>query len=94
MITAAALAHYLQLCDQARAERVSTRLRALTDREQTLVREASVMGYVQGMQAAEVGVTTIPGDQEIVARVVEGCIAMSDLYQVLGQRREENEEDQ
>lgn len=51
---------------------------SLTDRERALFKDAAVMGFVQGlMRDREEGV---PKDSQIVALVVEACLAQPDLY--------------
>lgn len=46
------IVRYVAARDQERAERVDRALAALTGRERALVREAAVMGYVQGAMYA------------------------------------------
>lgn len=70
--------------EAGRARRETDRnavMSALTKREQALIREAAVMGYVQGIRAAGTGRDHgIPPDGQILASVIDGCLAMSDLY--------------
>jgi hypothetical protein len=54
-------------------------------REQKLVREASIMGFVRdamaGRFAARAGVSPdIPDGRDILAEVVSACLSMPDLY--------------
>jgi predicted esterase len=81
-----AIVRYVAARDQERAERVDAALAAMTDRERALVREAAVMGYVQGAMYASGGAPTppIPPDAAVVARVVAACQSMEDLYPNLG----------
>lgn len=82
-----ALAEYLAVRDAQRAEDVTRTLDALSPRERQLVREAAVMGYVQGVRYADaIGRVTIPPDRVIVHRVVDACRAFDDLYPLLGGR--------
>ena len=55
---------------------------ALTKREQALIRDAAVMGYVQGTMVprSRPDGGDIPPDGQILASVLDGCLAMSDLY--------------
>lgn len=74
------LIRYLAVRDAQRDDRVNRALAALTDRERALVREAAVMGYVQGVGAARAKEFDIPKDSEIVWRVIAGCQTFDDLY--------------
>lgn len=58
----AALVDYLARRDAARAARVRAQLAALTPREETLVREAASMGFVQGQRHHK---AATPGDSAI-----------------------------
>lgn len=58
----AALVDYLACRDAARAARVRAQLAALTPREETLVREAASMGFVQGQRHHK---AATPGDSAI-----------------------------
>lgn len=79
------LLRYLAERDLRRAGRVEHTLAAMTVRERRLVREAAVMGYVQGVRAVPGGHNaTIPPDSTILARVVGACLAFPDLYPVIG----------
>ena len=74
--------HYLEA---RRAHREADRnaiLAGLTKREQELVRDAAVMGYVQGRMVprSRSDGSDIPPDGVILASVLDGCLAMSDLY--------------
>lgn len=85
------LADYFAAREQLRIRAVHRRWDALSKREQRLVREAAVMGYVQGVrsQPGSHG-ATIPHDNEIVTRVIDACAAMRDLYPTIyraGSRR-------
>jgi hypothetical protein len=50
---------------------------ALTEREQALVKDAAVMGWVQGMRHHDL---KYPGDRQVVPIVIEACLAFADLY--------------
>lgn len=71
------IAQYLAARDAERTNRVIKALKDLSDRERNLIREAAVMGYVQGRQS---GRGSIPGDNEILRNVILGCQDMDDLY--------------
>ncbi len=72
----AGLAEYLDARAGHRARQIADVLGALTPREQALVREAAVMGYVRGVCLGE----PIPPDSTIVADVVLGCLTFPDQY--------------
>ena len=79
----AALRTYL---DQRHADRtgaVERVVTAFTDRERALVKEAAVMGYVQGTWHPRD--EPIPGNNAILAAVIDACLHHSDLYPTLGQ---------
>jgi hypothetical protein len=83
------LARYLAVRDQQRLDAVSAALGAMTRRERRLVREAAVMGYVRGSMAGEAAARAgerpkIPRDSAVVFEVVDACLAMRDLYPVIG----------
>lgn len=50
----------------------------LTKREQALIKDAAVMGYVRGAMAPRGA--EIPGDSAVLALVVDCCLSMPDLY--------------
>jgi len=72
------LATYLAQRDAARADAVDSTLASLTDRERALVKEAAVMGYVQGMRHPQG--EAYPKDSQVLALVIDACLAFSDLY--------------
>ena len=86
------LIRYLAARDAERDDQVNRALDALTDRERALIREAAVMGYVQGVQAARAGEIAIPKDAAILWHVVIGCQAFDDLYPTIGALADTNEE--
>lgn len=88
--TSRELARYLAVREQHRRDTVDAALATLTERERLLIREAAVMGYVQGVQAGRCGDVEIPPDSEVLFRVVDGCIAMPDLYPLIGGAREDD----
>ena len=71
---------YIAVRDAQRRDRVERALGALTERELRLVREAAVMGYIQGRMATQAGVDAIPKDSNIVWCVIDACYGASDLY--------------
>lgn len=75
------LVTYLLNRDAQRVAHVAAVLGALTGRERALVKEAAVMGYVQGMRhpAGE----KCPPDRAILAEVIDACLAFPDLYPTL-----------
>lgn len=68
---------YVATRDAQRDDAVTRALGALSDRERRLVREAAVMGYVQGTRYAD---TPIPKDSVVVWRVIDACRAFDELY--------------
>lgn len=74
----AALVTYFEQREAARADAVNDVLASLTDRERVLVKEAAVMGYVQGKRHPEG--EPHPKDSAVLAMVIDACIAFSDLY--------------
>ncbi|WP_228981438.1 hypothetical protein [Streptomyces sp. DH12] len=78
----APLISYLEKRDNDRAEAAAALWAALTDRERALVKDAAVMGYVQGMQHPSG--ERIPKDSRITYIVVDACRAFPDLYPTLG----------
>ena len=74
------LAYFAQR-EQQRAEAVDAVLASLTERERRLVREAAVMGYVQGRRhPADVD---HPKDSAVLSLVIGECLANRDLYPVI-----------
>lgn len=73
------LTSYLELQDQNRLIRALNALRSLTPREALLVREAAVIGYVEGRQDERVfqGSPT-PTDAEILRISVISALAAND----------------
>lgn len=81
------LVQYIADRDRQRADAVRQRLDELSPRERKLIREAAVMGYVQGIRAVPGGwQQTIPGDANIVHTVVAACQSFNDLYPMLAGR--------
>lgn len=97
------LKRYLEGRDRQRLERAEQQVLAMTRRERRLVREAAVMGFVQGIQFGEAQASarhakgtameqflhesSFPRDHEILLRVLSGCDAHSDLYPVISHLR-------
>lgn len=76
----ARLATYLTARDAQRHAAADRALGAMSERERRLVREAAVMGYVQGTRAP--AGAAVPPDTQIVATVISACQHMPDLYPV------------
>lgn len=75
---------YFAAREHQRAEEVEARLDALSPRERWLVREAAVMGYVQGVRAVPGSFNQhIPPDGDIERLVVGAVGSFTDLYPVL-----------
>lgn len=70
-----------------RAAAVDTFLASLTDYERGLVHDAAVMGYIQGlMRDRSEGV---PKDSQVMALIVDACLAMPDKYPTVNGEFEE-----
>jgi len=69
---------YFAQREAARADAVTAFLASLTPRERGLFHDAAVMGYVQGlMRDRSEG---CPKDSQVMALVVDACLAFPDLY--------------
>lgn len=79
------LIRYFELRERHRADEIATVLNGLTGREQALIREAAVMGFVRGAIFASGGRATpkVPRDSRIVAEVVGACLSMPKTYPTL-----------
>jgi len=86
-----AIIRYLAARDAERDRHVNRALDALSERERNLVREAAVMGYVQGVQATHAREIAIPKDEVILWRVVAGCQTFDDLYPTIGALADEGD---
>lgn len=82
MTTPEGLAAYLAGRDQQREQRAAEQWSALSKREQRLVKEAAVMGYVQGYMDRPHR-DAIPNDRDIVIKVLSACDSTGDLYPTL-----------
>jgi hypothetical protein len=71
------LARYLAQRDTDRRDAVAEILSGLTEREWLLVKEAAVMGWVQGMRHHDL---QYPGDSQALITVVDACLSFPDLY--------------
>ncbi|MFI5649959.1 hypothetical protein ACIA71_01900 [Streptomyces anulatus] len=72
------LVDYLIARDAQRAEAVTHFLGRLTDRERTLMRDAAVMGYVQGRRHPDH--QEHPKDSAVLRLVIDAALAIPDLY--------------
>lgn len=72
---------YLAQRDADRLNAAAELFAGLTERERGLVHDAAVMGYVQGTRHPHD--ERIPKDRQIVAVVVQECMAFADLYPTL-----------
>lgn len=77
-----ALEGYLQMRQTERGQAVDRLAETFTDRELRLIKEAAVMGYVQGAMSHPYR-ETIPHDRDILAQVLDGCLHNADLYPVI-----------
>lgn len=91
----AAVVAYIAERDDWRGREVRRRWAALSPRERRLVREAAVMGYVQGVRAVPGSFDVkIRPDREIVSMVIDACSSFPELYPTIyraGSRRREPE---
>lgn len=79
------LLRYFQIREQHHADDIAAVLARLSPREQALVREAAVMGFVRGAMFAAGGRKTpeMPRDSRVLAEVVGACLSFPDLYPTL-----------
>ncbi|MEU1506468.1 hypothetical protein [Kitasatospora sp. NPDC005748] len=71
------LVAYFAQREAARLDAVADLLFGLTERERLLVKEAAVMGWVQGVRHHDL---KYPGDRQALITVVDACITFPDLY--------------
>lgn len=71
------IVQYVAGRDAYRAKAVAELLSGLTERELLLVKEAAVMGWVQGMRHHDL---EYPGDRQALVTVMDACRAFPDLY--------------
>lgn len=71
------IVQYIAGRDAYRAKAVAQLLSGLTERELLLVKEAAVMGWVQGVRHHDL---KIPGDRQVLVTVVDACRSFADLY--------------
>ena len=74
---------YLAIREQQRQDRLDEMVAALTEREFQLIKEAAVMGYVQGRRSGGTEETPFPKDGEIVSMVLLCADSVNDLYPLL-----------
>ncbi|MGW3428920.1 hypothetical protein ACWDHW_13330 [Streptomyces melanosporofaciens] len=72
------LVNYMDRQLARRAVAVNAALASLTDRERALIKDAAVMGYVRGTMHPKG--ERVPKDGEILAEVIDACVAFPDLY--------------
>lgn len=84
----AGLLAYFEARQQQRVGDRQAVLRGLTKREQDLVREAAVMGYVRGVMAHS---KEIPDGYDIRDLVIDCCLSFSDLYPAMNRARRRGE---
>ncbi|MFG2001723.1 hypothetical protein ACGFNU_21485 [Spirillospora sp. NPDC048911] len=77
------MVRYLAARDREHAREIAEALDTLTPREQRLIKEAAVMGYVRGSLATGARVQ-IPPDSVVLSDVVGACIANSDRFPLIG----------
>lgn len=74
------LLEYFRASEQARTDYVAATWNSLSPREQRLMKEAAVMGYVQGVRMHGPMNAEIPPDSTIVYQVIASCRSNEDLY--------------
>ncbi|MGW6912516.1 hypothetical protein ACWGB8_01640 [Kitasatospora sp. NPDC054939] len=84
-----ALVDYFAQREDYRARAVAGVLSGLTNRERLLVREAAVMGWVQGIRHHDLA---YPGDRQALTAVVDACLSFPDLYPTITNHASTNEE--
>ena len=90
--TLAQIGAYMDVRRRQRDEKHAQAVNRLTDRELLLVREAAVMGFVQGTRGGPYRTGEFPKDHEIVRRVLDGMQSFPDLYPTFATLYEETEE--
>jgi hypothetical protein len=79
--------HVMQILvarEEMRREESAEALARLTEREQRLVREAAVMGFVHGRMSGLRSEDPHPKDADVLHNVVLGCVRHSDRYPLIG----------
>lgn len=69
---------YLATREAERADAINAVLAGMTERERRLVKEAAVMGYVQGRRHLQG--EDHPKDSVVLATVIDACLSNDDLY--------------
>lgn len=89
-VTADEVVRYLASRDRGRANAVLDTLRAMTPREEQLVREAAVMGFARGrLQCVCTDCRArVPSDTDVLLEVVDACLALPDMYPAMARLRE------
>ncbi|MCX4543820.1 hypothetical protein [Streptomyces sp. NBC_01565] len=89
-----ALANYMIKRDKERADRIAAVWAEFTEREQGLIKDAAVMGWVQGSMSTRAG-EQWPGDWVAVPTVLGACLGLPHLYPTItGWTQPEDEEDE
>lgn len=76
--------NYIANLREKRSAAATSMYESLTPREQSLVRDAAVMGFVQGSRITIEERGKFPADSEIIEEVLLACQWMSDLYPTIG----------
>lgn len=90
--TLAQIGAYVDVRRMRRDEANAAAVNRLTDRELLLVREAAVMGFVQGARGGPYREGEFPKDHEIMRRVLDGMQSFPDLYPTFATLYEETDE--
>ncbi|WP_042400079.1 hypothetical protein [Streptacidiphilus carbonis] len=73
-----------------RRQQAAERFGTFTERERVLMKEAAVMGYVQGTRHPKGD--DFPKDSWILSTVIEACLSNPDLYRTISGYVEEAED--
>lgn len=86
-----ALVRYFKALDDHHARELARALNGLTMREKLLVKEAAVMGWVQGVRHSDL---EYPGDRYVLASVIGACVssAFRDLYPTISGYQPDSED--
>jgi hypothetical protein len=79
------LVDYMERRRQQRADAVNETLAALTERELRLVKEAAVMGYVQGVRHHDLPMLR---DSDVLSLVIDACHSFPVEYPTITRRND------
>lgn len=92
MVNEELLEKYLAGRERARWDEANEMFETLSERERALVRDAAIMGFVQGsMAAGGISRESFPKDRVILRDTLLGCSEHKDLYPTIGTIGDEQE---